>query len=107
MAPLGAGGTSPKLAACLMVGVVGPAAAAAIQRNTAVHTQCKARVTLAALGAGALTWGWGRGGRRGWAAGRAEWATELVVAVAGAGDLCRWMKEWEGERERMVSEGGI
>lgn len=107
VAPLGAGGTSPELTACLVVSVVGPAAAAPVQRNAAVYAQHKARVALAALSAGALTWGWDRGGRRGRAAGRAWWATELIVAVVGAGDLCRWIKEGGGERERMVLEGGI
>lgn len=87
-----------------MVGVISPAATAAIQRDAVVGTQHEAGVALAALSTGAVTWDWGRGGRRGRAAGWAWWATELVVAVAGAGDFCRWMKEREGEKENGVRE---
>lgn len=100
MAPLGAGGISPELTASFVVGAIGPAAAATIQGNAAVGAPHEARVALAALGTGAVTWLWGCGGRRGRAAVWAGWATELVVAVLGAGNLCGWTEEWEGERER-------
>lgn len=95
MTPLRAGGISPKLGACFMVCAIDPAATATIQRNTALSTQDKALVTLASLHTGPVTDSRGCVACWGWAAGWAWWATELIVAVVRAGDLCGYMGEGE------------
>ena len=87
--PLRAGGISPKLGACFIVCAIDPAATATIQGNTLISTQDEALVTLASLHTGPVTYSWGCVSCRGWAAGWAGWATELIVAVVRAGDLCR------------------
>lgn len=64
-APLGAGGVGPELAAPLIVDAVFPAATAILQGHTAVAAQHEACVALAALDAGTLAQGGGRGVLRG------------------------------------------
>lgn len=86
--PLRTGGVSPKLGACFMVCAIDPTATASIQGNTPISTQDEALVTLASLHTGPITCSWGCVSCRRWAAGWTGWATELIVAVVRAGDLC-------------------